>query len=81
MWPDCLRTLLSKSPRYSRETADRLKRMGDSSSNSVPYNTARKKANGIKQFLLPGISASDITIFDITDMIDDWDNRGKEDGE
>ena len=78
MWPDCLRTLLSKSPRYSRETPERLKRMGDSSSSSVAYHTARKKASGgLKQFLLPGISASDITIFDITSMIDDWDNRGK----
>jgi hypothetical protein len=54
--------------------------MGDSSSSSVAYNTARKKAGGLKQFLLPGISASDITIFDITSMIDDWDNRGKTNG-
>ena len=80
MWPDCLRTLLSKSTRYSKETSERLKRMGDSSSSSVAYNTARKKAGGLKQFLLPGISASDITIFDITSMIDDWDNRGKTNG-
>jgi hypothetical protein len=80
MWPDCLRTLLSKSTRYSKETPERLKRMGDSSSSSVAYNTARKKAGGLKQFLLPGISASDITIFDITSMIDDWDNRGKTNG-
>ena len=75
MWPDATRTLLSKIGRYYMETPERLKRMGDSSHQAVPYNTARKKVNGLKQFLKPGITSNDITIFDITKMIDEWDNR------
>lgn len=75
MWPDATRTLLSKIGRYYMETPERLKRMGDSSHQAVPYHTARKKVNGLKQFLKPGITSNDITIFDITKMIDEWDNR------
>jgi hypothetical protein len=75
MWPDVLRNLLSKTNRYAKETPERLKRMGDSSHSAVPYNTARKKAGALKQFLGPGISSSEITIFNITDMMDEWDNR------
>ena len=78
MWPDATRTLLSKIGRYYMETPERLKRMGDSSHQAVPYNTARKKVNGLKQFLKPGITSNDITIFDITKLIDEWDNRSND---
>jgi hypothetical protein len=78
MWPDALKNLLKNTPRYSMETPERLKRMGDSSHMAVPYNTARKKVSGLKKFLLPGVTSNDITVFDISKLIDDWDNRSND---
>lgn len=78
MWPDALKNLLKNTPRYSMETPERLKRMGDSSHQAVPYHTARKKVKGLKQFLLAGITANDITVFDVTKTLDDWDNRAND---
>lgn len=75
MWPDVLGNLFSRNHRFSRETADRLKRMGDSNKNAVKYHTARKKLNGLSSYLRAGITANDVTIFDISNMLTQWDRR------
>lgn len=75
MWPDVLPNLLNKISRFSKETSGRLKRMGDSADNAMKYNTIRKKVPTISTLLKPGIRSSDITIYDITTIIDSWDER------
>jgi len=75
MWPDVLSNLLSKTTKFSRETAGRLKRMGDSADNSLKYSSVRRKVPHVKTLLKPGIKASDVTIYDISDIIDAWDER------
>ena len=78
MWPDVLPNLLGKVSKFSKETSSRLKRMGDSADNALKYNTVRKKVPNIGALLRPGIRASsDITIYDITSIIDSWDERLK----
>tara|TARA_B100001989_G_scaffold247451_1_gene219668 strand:- start:1021 stop:4275 length:3255 start_codon:yes stop_codon:yes gene_type:complete len=76
MWPDVVRQLLRGSNRYGKDTAERLKRMGDSSPNTKNYHTVRRRLGGLTSVLRPGITASDITIYDITEMLDSWDQRG-----
>lgn len=73
MWPDVLQNILSKVPRFAREKAGRLKRMGDSSDIALKYNTVRKKVPSMKTLLRPGISSNDITLYDISELIDSWD--------
>jgi hypothetical protein len=75
MWPDVLANLFSRNQKFSRETSDRLKRMGDSNKSSLKYNTVRKKLNGLSSYLRAGITANDITIYDITEMLNTWDRR------
>ena len=73
MWPDVLQNILSKVPRFSREKAGRLKRMGDSSDIALKYNTVRKKVESMRSLLRPGITSNDITLYDISELIDSWD--------
>ena len=75
MWPDVLSNLFSRISKFSKETAGRLKRMGDSADNSLKYSNVRRKVPNLKVLLKPGIRASDITIYDITSIIDSWDER------
>jgi hypothetical protein len=49
--------------------------MGDSNKSSLKYNTVRKKLNGLSSYLRAGITANDITIYDITEMLNTWDRR------
>lgn len=73
MWPDALQNILSKVPRFSKEKTGRLKRMGDSSDNALKYNTVRKKVTSIRSLLRPGITSNDITLYDISEILDSWD--------
>jgi len=75
MWPDVLQNILSKVSRFSREKAGRLKRMGDSSDIALKYNTVRKKVPSMRALLRPGITSNDITIYDISELIDSWDQE------
>ncbi len=75
MWPDVLANLFARNQKFSRETSDRLKRMGDSNKSSLKYNTVRKKLSGLSSYLRAGITANDITLYDITDMLNTWDRR------
>jgi hypothetical protein len=75
MWPDVLQNLLGKISRFSKEKSSRLKRMGDSADNALKYNTVRKKCDSLRNHLKAGITANDITLYDISDMLESWDNR------
>ena len=75
MWPDVLQNILSKVSRFSREKAGRLKRMGDSSDIALKYNTVRKKVPSMRALLRPGITSNDITLYDISELIDSWDQE------
>ena len=74
MWPDVLQNILSKVPRFAKEKTGRLKRMGDSSDNSLSYHTVRKKIGDIRGVMRPGITSSDVTFYDISEILDEWDN-------
>jgi hypothetical protein len=75
MWPDVLSNILSRVPRFAKEKAGRLKRMGDSSDIALKYHTVRKKVPRMKSLLRPGITSNDITLYNISSILDAWDGE------
>jgi energy-coupling factor transporter ATP-binding protein EcfA2 len=75
VWPDALHGVLKTIPLYRSETAARLKQMADSDkAHTVDARSVRHVPGGIKQYLKPGISEADYSIYDVSEMLDDWES-------
>jgi len=80
LWSDALHGVLKGVPQYRKETASRLKQLAEAGTSNVVRGEATNVIpGGIKAHLKVGIGLADITIFDITSLLSDWDNNGSGD--
>ena len=76
MWPELLNILReNKSQLYKKDTPSRLKNRLAPDSNTVKVDTASKRLGKLKPYLKVGIRRSDISVYDITSMIKDWEDN------
>ena len=74
MWPELLNVLReNKSQLYKKDTSSRLKNRLAPDEHSVKLATATKRLGKLKPYLKVGIRRSDISIYDITKMISEWE--------
>ena len=73
MWPELLNVLReNKSQLYKKDTPSRLKNRLAPDENNVKLATATKRLGKLKPYLKVGIRRSDISIYNITPIIEDW---------
>lgn len=76
MWPELLNILReNKSQVYKKDTPSRLKNRLAPDANTVKLEAATKRLGKIKPYLKVGIRRSDISIYDITSIIEDWETN------
>ena len=76
MWPELLNILReNKSQLYKKDTPSRLKNRLAPDSNNVKIATASKRLGKLKPYLKVGIRRSDISIYDITSIIEEWETN------
>ena len=76
MWPELLNVLReNKSQLYKKDTPSRLKNRLAPDTNTVKVDTAARRLGKLKPYLKVGIRRSDISIYDITHMIKDWEEN------
>ncbi len=74
LWTDALHGVLKNVPQYRKETASRLKQLAEAGTSIVVKpRVLRRMPGGIKAHLKVGVSLTDITVFDVTSMLSDWD--------
>lgn len=75
VWSDVMLSLLKGVGSYRYETSARLKQMAASDSSMIVPNKALQSIpGGIKNYLRIGINLNDVTVYDLTDYIAQWDN-------
>jgi hypothetical protein len=75
VWSDAMLNLLKGVGSYRYETPLRLKQMSDSdSSMTVPNRALNLIPGGIKNYLRIGVNLNDVTVYDLTSYIAQWDN-------
>jgi hypothetical protein len=78
IWPDAIHGVLRNVSLYKGETASRLKQLADSDrSLTISRREIRLVPGGIKQYLKPGIQPADYTVYNISEMLDEWDEPTK----
>lgn len=76
MWPELLNILReNKSQLYKKDTPSRLKNRLAPDSNTVKIPTASKRLGKLKPYLKVGIRRSDISVYDITSIIEEWETN------
>lgn len=74
IWSDALHGVLRGVSTYRYETAARLKQLADSDHTmTVPQRAVKEVPGGIRQHLKVGIKSADYTIYDVTEMLGEWD--------
>ena len=74
MWPELLNVLReNKSRIYQKDIPSRLRNRLAPDTNNIKVDTASKRLGGLKKYLKVGIKRSDISVYDLTDMITEWE--------
>jgi hypothetical protein len=76
MWTDLLSLLReNKSQIYKVDTPNRLKNRLAPDQNVIKTDTASKRLGKLKPYLKVGIRKKDVSIYDITPIIGDWEDK------
>lgn len=73
LWSEVLASLFKPGDRFKQDTPKRLQGVAGTYKNSMRYRDVSRSLPTLKKLLKPGISSNDITIFDVTAVIENWE--------
>jgi len=73
LWSEVLASLFKPGDRFKQDTPKRLQGVAGTYKNSMKYRDVSRALPNLKKLLKPGINSNDVTIFDVTTVIQNWE--------